>query len=537
MVRRVDGAELVLELSHQLLGLGLGALLPRFHGQDEADVRLRDARVGDALGGQAEHLNLLLVVREPNKVHDILPLRPPRVGDALAPLLPQLRLVQRVEVGVLKVLHLLAADVGEEGDVGPHLPSLVDAEQRQEAEGREDVAVEPQARRQGHQGHADADGHDLPGRIERHAHVDDLQLLGPRGLRLPDLVLVDDPQDALVQVDGVRVGRQQGGVEARGVRRREDSALGPDVEDADQAHHEGDREERDARVVHGLPRPEEEDVLSGRQSLAGHEHRGDDEAAREHLHARAHREQGHGVGDDREDSDPLGDRRLEDLVQGEPLHERHDDLGEEVEERLQEADEHGHRDGLGDVAKGHEADRVEGDGEEDDPDDHVAGEALVGQKVVAHLHNLLHGEVLEVSRDRLGLRDVHAEHAHDADQGRGDVPPREALVENAEGEEEVHEHHEGLDGQGRGLRSVLEREHVHRTPRHVEDHAQPEEGVPKELRPARLRVRRPQLVQHELVLSLLLEDQAHALQRRPGDGEHRAQEPAVVEEDVPDVEW
>ena len=33
-----------------------GGRLPRFHGQDEADVRLRDARVGDALGGQAEHL-------------------------------------------------------------------------------------------------------------------------------------------------------------------------------------------------------------------------------------------------------------------------------------------------------------------------------------------------------------------------------------------------------------------------------------------------------------------------------------------------
>mmetsp|Transcript_44636 Transcript_44636/g.115476 ORF Transcript_44636/g.115476 Transcript_44636/m.115476 type:complete len:306 (+) Transcript_44636:1748-2665(+) len=305
-----------------------------------------------------------------------------------------------MEVGVLKVSHFLDAHVGEEGDVRSHLPALVHAENRQHCKGLEGEAIHPQERGQADQAHADAKGQELPDSPEGHGHIDGLECLGLACLRLPHLVLIDDARDHLVEVDGARVRRQQRGVESGRVRRREHAALGADVEHAEQAHSKKDAEEHDAGVVHHLPRPEEEDVLSRCQRLRGHEHRRDHEAAGEHLHALAHCKEGHCVRHNSEDHDVVRDGGP-DLWVVRARDESHSELRNEVEERVQQPDEHGHREGLGDVGHGDQGEHIDAHGKEGEPHGHVGSEAYVGQHVLTNPHHLLHREVLQVPWDRL----------------------------------------------------------------------------------------------------------------------------------------
>mmetsp|Transcript_31350 Transcript_31350/g.86183 ORF Transcript_31350/g.86183 Transcript_31350/m.86183 type:complete len:213 (-) Transcript_31350:1105-1743(-) len=209
MVRRDAVEELALVLVDELVRLVRGAhvrlpllelaVLALLHREDDADLRLRDTRRRDAVDGNLQHIDVLLIVRKDDEVRHLLPLHPQfRLNLLLA-----LRLVQVVEVRILVVPDLLHTHVSEKGYECTHLPGLVEAKKRQEGESCEGHPQQPEENRQADEEQADEDGEKSPSRREVHVHGEGLQGLGGRILRLPDLIFVDDGHNASVQLHRV----------------------------------------------------------------------------------------------------------------------------------------------------------------------------------------------------------------------------------------------------------------------------------------------------------------------------------------------
>mmetsp|Transcript_63574 Transcript_63574/g.194428 ORF Transcript_63574/g.194428 Transcript_63574/m.194428 type:complete len:222 (+) Transcript_63574:817-1482(+) len=123
----LDGKEIVGELPLDARRLLLGALLARLHREHQYNVRLGFARRRDALDRNAEHLNILLVIRQEHEVEHVTP---PRGRAEPGPLVAQFSLVQRPEVRVIEVRHFLCASVCEKSNVHAQFPSLVPSKHR-----------------------------------------------------------------------------------------------------------------------------------------------------------------------------------------------------------------------------------------------------------------------------------------------------------------------------------------------------------------------------------------------------------------------
>mmetsp|Transcript_89113 Transcript_89113/g.252650 ORF Transcript_89113/g.252650 Transcript_89113/m.252650 type:complete len:215 (+) Transcript_89113:1398-2042(+) len=204
------------ELAQELVRFFLRASLALLHCHDDPDLFLRDAGGGDALERQLEDIDGLLVVGQYHKVQDVVPPRA-RLRAPLA--LPHLVAVQRLEVRVLIVRHLLEAHVREQRDVRPQLPALVHCEGR----GDDECAIRPAFEEQ-HDGgpdeqHAEAQRKQAAHRSEPGAHVDEVELPGLQRIWLLNVVLLDDVHHELVRLECAGPRRQQRRVEPGRARR------------------------------------------------------------------------------------------------------------------------------------------------------------------------------------------------------------------------------------------------------------------------------------------------------------------------------
>mmetsp|Transcript_102753 Transcript_102753/g.294890 ORF Transcript_102753/g.294890 Transcript_102753/m.294890 type:complete len:583 (-) Transcript_102753:174-1922(-) len=520
MVCGLDVPELAAELVQEPLGLLLDVLLSGLHGQHQADLLLGDARGAYALDGQTHHLCVLLVVRQAHEVEDLLPLRP---TSPLPSRVLHLCPVNRLEVGIFKMSNLLRAHKSEEPNVSTHLPTLIHAEAGEEGKRVKGRAHVPQARRDSDEGNADDDRERAPKVPDGHVHVDDLQRRRVRGAGLPNPVLVHDRQDVVMETQCVRARRKQRRVQTRLIRRRDDALVGGDEGHTREGHDRGDDEHGDVRVGHELPRTEEQQVLRHRQHLARDEHGGNEKAGGELEITFRHRIHRQDVQDARKDND-LGRVGVVPHLWVLAAHQDCDhDLRHEVEQGTQQAHHQGHGEGFGHVLAGYHGDHVEADHEQNHPRHDVGGETRVAKDVVRQRNHLINREVFQVPRDRLRHRRVHHRPAKHADHAGGDVAAGEALVEDGKREESVQQDQHGCEGHDSRLWGILHRHHVDRAVEKVQDQPSPPNGTLQDLPPTRLRVFRAQIVTHQLVLRLLLTDEAHSLQGRSTYCQHSAQ--------------
>mmetsp|Transcript_94987 Transcript_94987/g.252249 ORF Transcript_94987/g.252249 Transcript_94987/m.252249 type:complete len:360 (-) Transcript_94987:501-1580(-) len=119
-------------LLDELLGLGVDVILPLLAGEHHGDLALRDLGLAYAEDCLLHDLHVLLVVCQDHKVQDVLELEGRQRLGALGVggQLPE----HLLEVHARVRLHFHPADVGEQCNVQPKLPSAVAAIHRQEHE-------------------------------------------------------------------------------------------------------------------------------------------------------------------------------------------------------------------------------------------------------------------------------------------------------------------------------------------------------------------------------------------------------------------